>query len=297
MSTFGSPAAGGGAGRSATIAPGDAAVPQAGNDGISAIRWSPNANNLVSSNWDSGIRCWEVQEQGGQVRVIPKAQVNHDANSPVLDCCFSADGSTVFSGGADKQVRMWRLGEQKANQIGAHDAPVKSVGFLPSSNLVVSGGWDRKLKFWDARSPNPAGVMDLPERVYSLDVRGNLMLVATAGRHVIAYDCTGQPREFQRKESPLKYQSRCVSCFPDQTGFAVGSIEGRVGIQYVQKVHGKDHFAFKCHRDGSNVYSVNCIAFQNTYGTFATVGSDGVVTFWDKGELLLGLFLFFYSSI
>jgi mRNA export factor len=30
------------------------------------------------------------------------------------------------------------------------------------------------------------------------------------------------------------------------------------------------------------VYSVNAIAFQNQYGTFATVGSDGVVTFWDK---------------
>ena len=57
MSTFGSPAAG--AGRAATMAPGDAAVPQAGNDGISALRWSPTANNLVSSNWDSGIRCWD----------------------------------------------------------------------------------------------------------------------------------------------------------------------------------------------------------------------------------------------
>jgi mRNA export factor len=138
-------------------------------------------------------------------------------------------------------------------------------------------------QFWDARSPNPVGELVMPDRVYDLDVRGSLMVVATANRQVVIYDVSGaQPHEHSRKESPLKYNTRCVSCFPDQTGFAIGSIEGRVGIQYVQKVGNKDHFAFKCHRNENNVYSVNGIAFQQQFGTFATVGSDGVVTFWDK---------------
>jgi mRNA export factor len=290
MASFGapSPAAAGGQ-HPASIGPTDANVPSAGNDGISSLTWSPTANILVSSNWDGGVRCWEVQEQGGQIRAAPKAQVTHENNAPALDSAFSADGSTVFSVGADKAVRMWRLGESPPNnlapQIGVHEAPAKAVGFLPASNLVVSGGWDRKLKFWDTRSPTPAGVLELPERVYDLDVRGSLMVVATAGRHILTYNVGGaQPQEHSRKESPLKYQSRCVACFPDQTGFALGSVEGRVGVQYVQKVTGKDHFAFKCHRQDSNVYSVNAIAFNNTFGTFATVGSDGVVTFWDKGK-------------
>jgi mRNA export factor len=34
--------------------------------------------------------------------------------------------------------------------------------------------------------------------------------------------------------SPLKWQTRTVSCFADSKGFAIGSIEGRVGIQYVE---------------------------------------------------------------
>eukprot|EP00934_Nitzschia_sp_Nitz4_P007258 Nitzschia sp. Nitz4//scaffold196_size54656//20931//22071//NITZ4_006638-RA/size54656-augustus-gene-0.35-mRNA-1//1//CDS//3329540423//7248//frame0 len=270
-----------------SIAPNDCNLPGAGDDGISSLNWSPNANFLVSTNWDSGVRCWEVQEQGGQVRANPKAQVSHDQKMPALDCCFSADGSTVFSVGCDKAVRMWRLGETPPNgvaqQIGVHDAPAKAVGFLPSSSLVVSGGWDRKLKFWDTRSPNPAGVLEMPQQVYDLDVRGSLMVVVTAGRHIITYNVGGaQPQEHGRKESPLKFQSRCVSCFPDQTGFAVGGIEGRVGIQYVQKVANKEHFAFKCHRHNNDTFAVNALAFQNQYGTFATVGSDGVVNFWDK---------------
>jgi mRNA export factor len=211
----------------------------------------------------------------------------HKSGSSVLDTCFSADGSTVFSGGSDKAVRMWSLrGAAPPNnvalQIGVHDTPVKAVGFLRSTNLVVSGGWDRKLKFWDTRTPTPVGVFDMPERVYDLDVRDNLMVVATAGRHIIAYDVSGQPRELTRMISPLENQSRCVACFPDSTGFAVGSIEGRVGIHYLNKVPGKESFAFKCHRQDNDAFAVNSISFHNRYGTVSTVGSDGVVGFWDK---------------
>jgi len=244
------------------------------------------SNHLVSTNWDGGVRCWEVQESQGQVRGLPKAQVNHENNSPVLDAAFSPDGSTVFSVGADKAVRMWNLGSQPPNnvpqQIGSHDAPIKSVAFIATTNMVVTGGWDKMLKFWDARQPTPTAQFQLPERCYDLDVQGRLLVVACANRHIVAYDVNAQPTKHAEIQSPLKFQSRCISAFPDQTGFAVGSIEGRVGIHYITKVQGKDSFAFKCHREGNNVYSVNNICFHGGYGTFATVGGDGIVNFWDK---------------
>ncbi len=63
----------------------------------------------------------------------------------------------------------------------------------------------------------------------------------------------------------LSVWTRCVSIFPDQQGFAVGSIEGRVGIEYFSEQQAKQQaqggfkpvstygatklsFAFKCHR-------------------------------------------------
>lgn len=266
----------------------DYSIPQAGNDGISSMKWSPNSNYLVSTNWDGGIRCWEAQidHNSRQVQAIPKAQVINENQSPVLSCCFSSDGSTVFSAGVDKAVRMWSLATQAPNstppQIGVHDAPVKSVQFIPSSNLIVSGGWDKKLKFWDARSPNPAGVLDLPERCYDMDCKGELLAVACADRKIISYNVQNTPvPNLPVIDSQLKYQTRCISVFPDKSGFAVGSIEGRVSINYTLKMREKDTFSFKCHRDGTNVYSVNGISF-NRLGTFSTVGSDGTVMFWDK---------------
>ncbi len=32
-------------------------------------------------------------------------------------------------------------------------------------------------------------------------------------------------------ESPLKYQTRCVACFPNGQGVAMGSVEGRLAIE------------------------------------------------------------------
>lgn len=303
MASFGSPQLATQSGKK--IDPNDCVVPSPGSDGISSLNWSSKANILVSSNWDSTVSCWEIQQQSSTLcAATPKAQgkmdalrsvyfsrssfaVKHDGGSPALDTCFSPDGNTVFTCGVDKAVRMWQLGSTPSGtvhqQIGAHDAPVKAVRFLEKSNLVVSGGWDRKLKFWDTRSPNPAGVIDLSERVYAMDARSDLLVVGTADRQIYSYDVSGPtPMEHSRKESPLKFMTRCISVFPDQSGFAVGSIEGRVGIHYVRNVAGKDSFAFKCHRQENNVYSVNGCAFNNQFGTFATYGSDGVVTFWDK---------------
>ena len=81
--------------------------------------------------------------------------------------------------------------------------------------------------------------------------------------------------------SPLKWQTRVVSCFPSANGFAVGSIEGRVAIQYVEEKDSSNNFSFKCHRrdqsptskDQSLVYAVNDISFHPVHGTFSTCGT------------------------
>ncbi|VDP93754.1 unnamed protein product [Echinostoma caproni] len=100
--------------------------------------------------------------------------------------------------------------------------------------------------------------LDLPERVYCADVHYPLAIVGLANRQVIAYNLENGPTEFTRIESPLKFQSRCVSIFLDKqkqqpNGFALGSIEGRVAIQYFSPTTPKENFTFKCHRSSAAV--------------------------------------------
>ena len=91
----------------------------------------------------------------------------------------------------------------------------------------------------------------------------------------------------QKRESSLKFQTRCLSCFPNKQGYVLSSIEGRVAVEYLDpspEVQ-KRKYAFKCHRLKENgveqIYPVNAISFHRDYNTFATGGSDGLVNIWD----------------
>lgn len=75
----------------------------------------------------------------------------------------------------------------------------------------------------------------------------------------------------QRRESSLKYQTRCIRSHPQATGYVLSSIEGRVAVEYFDpspEAQSKK-FAFKCHRvkeDGKDtIYPVNAIAFHPRY--------------------------------
>jgi cell cycle arrest protein BUB3 len=79
------------------------------------------------------------------------------------------------------------------------------------------------------------------------------LVVGCAGRHVLIYDLRNTSEPEQRRESSLKYQTRCIRCSPNHQGFpgfqlvlyiisharctqnvgyALSSIEGRVAVEY-----------------------------------------------------------------
>jgi WD40 repeat protein len=88
---------------------------------------------------------------------------------------------------------------------------------------VVTGSWDKTIKCWDPRGVSGpertlVGTYAQPERVYSMSLVGNRLVVATAGRHVNIYDLRNMSQPEQKRDSSLKYQTRCVRCFPNGTG-------------------------------------------------------------------------------
>ncbi|KAK4491221.1 hypothetical protein RD792_001954 [Penstemon davidsonii] len=256
-------------------------VEQPPTDSISSISFSPKENFLVATSWDNQVRCWEVKKNRSTVSTVPKASISHE--HPVLCSTWKDDGTTVFSGGCDKQVKMWPLlsGGQPVT-VAMHDAPIRHIAWIPEMNLLVTGSWDKTLKYWDLRQQNPTGVQQLPDRCYALSVRYPLMIAGTADRNLVLFNLKNPQTEFKRILSPLKYQTRCLAAFPDQQGFLVGSLEGRVGVQHLDESLKDKTFTFKCHRVGNDIYSVNSLNFHPVHHTFATAGSDGAFIFWDK---------------
>jgi mRNA export factor len=265
------------------------------DDSISSLAFSPAKipkNYLIAGSWDNNVRCWKVEQTG---KTIPKAM--QTMQGPVLDVCWSDDGTQVFMASCDKRVKCWDLNSNQTIQVAAHDAPVKTCHWVkgPTYSCLMTGSWDKTLKFWDTRSPNPMLTINLPERIYCADVDYPMAVVGTAGRELIIYQLEGKPQEYKRIESPLKYQNRCVAIFRDKkkspTGYALGSVEGGVAIQHVNTQNPKEKFTFQWHRSNGapngyqDIYAVNDIAFHPVHGTLATVGSDGIFNFWDKDAL------------
>ena len=217
-------------------------------------------------------------------------------DAPVLDATFQDDASTIYSGGLDHAVVHTDVTTLQSTTLGTHDAAVKCVEWIPSLRLVASAGWDSTLRLFDPRTPpnptpSPLPPIPLPGKAFSMSQSQDRLVVATSGRRVHIYELSSltrpTPAPEQDRESSLKYQTRCVRCYPDNQGYAISSIEGRVGMDYFDlsdQVQSKK-YAFKCHRrqeEGKDViYPVNALAFNTKYGTFATGGCDGVISMWD----------------
>jgi mRNA export factor len=103
------------------------------------------------------------------------------------------------------------------------------------NDMLITGSWDKTIKYWDLRSPNPAVTVQLQDRCFTMDVKDNLLVIGTAERYINIVNLTVPDKFYKTIQSPLKYQTRVVSCFADSSGFAVGSIEGRCAIQYVEE--------------------------------------------------------------
>ncbi|CAH2354520.1 mRNA export factor Gle2p [[Candida] railenensis] len=276
-------------------------------DSISDLSFSPQQDLLAVASWDKKVRIYEIDSNSGQNQ--GRALFEHDG--PVLSARWSPDGTRVCSGGTDKQVKLFDLASQQSTTIGMHDAPVRAVRYVEcgptNTPIVVSGSWDKTLRYWDTRSPQPVTTLQLQERVYSMDSSQKLLVVACAERQISIIDLNQPQQVFKNTMSPLKWQTRSVCCYPQGNGFAIGSIEGRCAIQYIDdNEQSKLGFSFRCHRktpgqggpgngtnssalrsasansNESHIYAVNSISFHPIYGTFSTAGSDGTFCFWDK---------------
>ncbi|KAF8431074.1 WD40 repeat-like protein [Boletus edulis BED1] len=249
-------------------------------DSIAQVRFSPtNPDHLLVSSWDTTVRFYDItaNEQ--------KAKFDHRA--AVLACAFG-DATHAYSGGLDMGVREIDLTTEKVTFLGQHENAVSAVNYVREQNLLITGSWDQSLRFWDPRAET-AGVSShtLPERVYHMDVVNHTLVVAMASRLFHIYDVRKMSEPAQTRESSLKFMTRSLACMADGQGYAIGSVEGRIGVEYFdpsQEAQDKK-YAFKCHRqaidDVDHVWPVNALAFHPVYNTFASAGSDGTVSIWD----------------
>jgi len=150
--------------------------------------------------------------------------------------------------------------------------------------MSVTASWDKTIRFWTGTSPTAAATLQMPDKIYAMDIKYPVMVVGLANRQVCIYDLS----KLQQSQQPvkvdtsiLKLTTRAVQVFADKAGYAIGSIEGRASVVFMNEP--ARNFSFKCHRNPQHqIFAVNAIDFHPVCGTFLTCGGDGTVGYWDK---------------
>ena len=78
---------------------------------------------------------------------------------------FSADGTTIASGSADRTVKLWEVATGKWRMLGMQLDTVYSVAFSPDGKTVASGNVDGTINLWDT-----ATTREMPVLKHSGDV-------------------------------------------------------------------------------------------------------------------------------
>ena len=266
------------------------------SDGITSVAFSRAAvssDALLVSSWDGCVRCYRAK--AGALLFSHTEVFAEDNTTPaaVLSACFAQhDEQLAFCGGLNHtvtQLQVLPTGETRSSTLGLHEKEVKEVRWNEATGTVVSAGWDHKLRSWDPRMKSHlASTCDLPAKAFTMDISARNVVVGCSKRKVAIFDVRKLDQVVQVSSSTLKHQTRVLRCMPDAAGYALGTVEGRIAIEYIDmEEHNRRTYSFKCHRikdkvkKTEDVYPVNAIAFHPVHGTFATGGCDGHVYTWD----------------
>ena len=276
-----------------------------GGGGDSSLIFVGGANgSIVSMNMESS----SVEIVGSHTATSNSSTISsgQSSPSPAVSCLAHIGNShLIVSAGWDKQIYIWdtRVGSCTkgggAKPVASSVLPGKaySMDISADYNTIVVSTSGRRNCFFDIRkmmsSSSSSNIVVDPAAVDN-DNYGN-----------DNYDGNDTIPLLMDRESSLKYQTRCIKFFGDVTppttttntitygGIAVGSIEGRVAIEYMDDMGiyycpttpAPKKYAFKCHRVNDTVYPVNAIAVHPKYNnTIATGGADGTVVTWDAAK-------------
>jgi len=151
----------------------------------------------------------------------------------VTSVAFSADGSTLATGGFDTTAKLWDVGDPAhpvalGKALSGHDGPVWAVAFRRDGRALATASGDRTVRLWDART---GAVLGEPLRGHTDAV--NDVAFSPGGQRLItgSYDKTVRVWTLGDEPSSLSLGGHTgvvedVDLTPDGRAFVSGSSDG-----------------------------------------------------------------------
>lgn len=136
---------------------------------------------MITGSDDGSIKIWDTRRRN-YVHSIPTEYA-------VTAVCLNSDGTQVFSGGLENDIKVWELRKlQVAYSLKGHTDTITSIKLSPDGNNILTNAMDSTVRSWDVR-PYAAG--NRMEKVFvgaQHNFEKNLLKVAWTpdSRHIAA---------------------------------------------------------------------------------------------------------------
>jgi WD40 repeat protein len=117
-------------------------------EGILAVAWRPNGQDIESSAANGTSYAWGVDEPPGEELLSTEGG---GAQIDTLSMAYNTDGSRIVKGESSGEVFSVNpeTGINRIQMIG-HTAPVNSVCWSRDNSIIVSGSSDNTVRLWNA---------------------------------------------------------------------------------------------------------------------------------------------------
>lgn len=112
-------------------------------DNITAIKFHPVFNSIVSASLDATIKIWDYET--GEFDRTLKGHTN-----AVQSLDFDHTGNLLVSSSADLTIKLWDFQSFECiRTLHGHDHNISKVLFLPSGDQIASASRDKTIKIWE----------------------------------------------------------------------------------------------------------------------------------------------------
>lgn len=119
-------------------------------DTITSLALNPKGTHLLSNSMDGTLKTWDIRPfvDDAKKKRHEKTFVGgtHNAEKGLLNCAWSADGTMITGGSADRVVHIWdELSAEELYVLPGHNGCVNSVVFHPNENVIASASSDKSI--------------------------------------------------------------------------------------------------------------------------------------------------------
>ena len=259
--------------------------PDVSKDYISDLKYIPEINTVIVTSWDGSLSMYKIIPSNGSYNITLDKQYN--VGFSILSCCYSQDG--IYIGGVQGELTFLNFQTETFQLIDDNKATSGIIRITPYYHDFIAGSWDSTLQVIDHIDHSIKSFKAIEDaKILSMDCTNEHLVVSTTGNKIKLYKLPlNSMNNGTLIDSVLKYQTRDIKLIPDGSGYVIGSIDGRVAVEYFDDP--SRQFAFRCHRkklsDVQFVYPVNSLLFKPSSDILFTGGADGCVSCWSlKGR-------------